>query len=47
MTEFHKRLSDGQNKAQATQKARAKPPGGARYNHPFYWLPFALPGDWR
>ena len=47
MVEFYKRLAAGDSKAAAMQKAQAKLLANPHYNHPFYWAPFILMGDWR
>lgn len=47
MTEFYKRLAAGESKAMALQGAQAKLLSDPKFNHPFYWAPFVLMGDWR
>lgn len=47
MVEFYKNLAAGQSKSAAMQAAQSKLLADARYNHPFYWAPFILMGDWR
>ncbi len=47
MVEFYKRLAAGESKSAAMQSAQAKLIANPNYNHPFYWAPFVLMGDWR
>ena len=47
MVEFYKRLAAGESKSAAMQSAQAKLIANPNYNHPFYWAPFILMGDWR
>jgi CHAT domain-containing protein len=47
MVEFYSRLATGQSKAAALRAAQAKLINNSRFNHPYYWAPFVLMGDWR
>lgn len=47
MVEFYRQLAAGKPKAEALQIAQLKVMKEARYNHPYYWAPFVLMGDWR
>lgn len=47
MTEFYSQISQTElTKAQALQQAQLKLIGQADYNHPAYWAPFLLVGNW-
>ncbi|MBS2034503.1 CHAT domain-containing protein [bacterium] len=47
MVEFYKGLKAGKTKAQALQLAQCRQLAQEKYNHPFFWAPFILIGDWR
>lgn len=47
MVEFYKGLKQGKSKGQALQQAQILQLGQEKYNHPFFWAPFILIGDWR
>lgn len=47
MVEFYKGLKEGKTKGQALQQAQIRQLAQERYNHPFFWAPFILIGDWR
>ncbi|MFN8610824.1 MAG: CHAT domain-containing protein [Vulcanimicrobiota bacterium] len=47
MVEFYKGLKEGKSKAQALQSAQCRQLAQEKYNHPFFWAPFILIGDWR
>lgn len=46
MTEFYQLLSQGINKAEALRTAQLKLLKQPQYEHPFYWAPFILVGNW-
>lgn len=47
MVEFYKNLKEGKSKSQALQLAQCRQLAQEKYNHPFFWAPFILIGDWR
>ncbi len=47
MVHFYQALKAGKPKAQAMQEAQVAILRDKRYQHPFYWAPFILIGDWR
>jgi CHAT domain-containing protein len=47
MVSFYKGLSEGKSKAVALQAAETALLQDPKFNHPFYWAPFILMGDWR
>jgi hypothetical protein len=47
MTEFYGSLSKGKSKAHALQDAELALLKKPETNHPFFWAPFVLMGDWR
>jgi CHAT domain-containing protein len=53
MTEFYRHMLPARNqrvqpsKAEALRQAQLKLLKDKRYQHPFYWAPFVLIGDWR
>jgi CHAT domain-containing protein len=47
MAEFYKNLAAKQSKAQALQNAQRALLKDPQYQHPFFWAPFVLMGDWR
>jgi CHAT domain-containing protein len=47
MAEFYKNLAAGKSKAEAMQNAQLALLRNPEYNHPFFWAPFVLMGDWR
>ncbi|MFB2893402.1 CHAT domain-containing protein [Aerosakkonemataceae cyanobacterium BLCC-F50] len=46
MTEFYQLLSQGNSKAEALRTAQLKLLKQSQYNHPFYWAPFIIVGNW-
>jgi len=47
ITDFYNQLKDNQNsKAQALQQAQIKMIQSTEYNHPGYWAPFLMIGNW-
>lgn len=46
MTEFYQQLSKGIGKAEALSKAQQYMMKQPKYEHPFYWAPFILVGNW-
>lgn len=46
MTEFYQQLSQGIGKAEALRKAQQYMMKQPKYEHPFYWAPFILVGNW-
>jgi CHAT domain-containing protein len=49
MIEFYKELKNGGSKtdlATSLQTAQKKIMQTSKYNHPYYWAPFVLVGDW-
>ena len=46
MSEFYQELSKGVRKAEALRTAQLKLFKQAKYQHPFYWAPFVLVGNW-
>lgn len=46
MTEFYQLLSQGNNKAEALRTSQLKLLKQSQYNHPFYWAPFIIVGNW-
>jgi len=49
MSEFYQRLSQQQgkiSKAEALREAQLKLLGSEEFNHPFFWTPFVLVGNW-
>ena len=47
MVQFYKALKEGKSKSQALKQAQCSLLAQEKYNHPFYWAPFILIGDWR
>ncbi len=47
MVEFYKGLKEGKTKAEAIRLAQCRLLAQEKYNHPFFWAPFILIGDWR
>lgn len=47
MKTFYGALRDGASKAQAMQTAQKALRESDAYNHPYFWSPFVLLGDWR
>ena len=48
MTEFYRRLSQSDiSKAEALRQAQLFLLNNPKYNHPYYWSPFVLIGNWR
>ena len=47
MTSFYKALSKGENLAAALAIAQREMLADPRFEHPFFWAPFILVGDWR
>ena len=47
MVTFYQGLADGKTKGEALQAAEIKVLKNPKFNHPFYWAPFILMGDWR
>lgn len=47
MVTFYRRLMAGSDKAEALRQAQVQLLRSTRHNHPFYWSPFILVGDWR
>lgn len=46
MTEFYQQLSKGIGKAEALRNAQEYMLKQPKYEHPFYWAPFVLVGNW-
>jgi CHAT domain-containing protein/tetratricopeptide (TPR) repeat protein len=46
MREFYTQLKGGKDKASALQQAQIKTMETNGYEHPYYWAPFVLIGDW-
>ena len=46
MHKFYEQLKDGKDKAMALQQAQIKIMETKGYEHPYYWAPFVLIGDW-
>ena len=46
MTEFYQLLAQGMSKSEALRTAQLKLLKQPQYNHPFYWAPFILVGNW-
>ncbi|HEY9300479.1 MAG TPA: CHAT domain-containing protein, partial [Phormidium sp.] len=46
MTQFYELLSQGTSKSEALRGAQLKLLKQPKYNHPFYWSPFILVGNW-
>ena len=47
ITEFYRQLQSGQTtKAKALQAAQQKLLSDVRYQHPFYWSPYLMIGNW-
>ena len=46
VSEFYRVFSQGKSKAQALKKAQLALINNPRYNHPYYWSPFVLIGNW-
>ncbi|WP_404787107.1 CHAT domain-containing protein [Altericista sp. CCNU0014] len=46
MTNFYKALQPGVSKAQALRQAQLSLLKSPRYQHPYYWAPFVLVGNW-
>ena len=44
MTTFYRRLAEGQTAAEASRSALRSL--RSKYDHPYYWAPFCLVGDW-
>jgi CHAT domain-containing protein len=47
MAAFYTALAGGKSKGEALQMAETTVMKNPKYNHPFYWAPFILMGDWR
>jgi CHAT domain-containing protein/tetratricopeptide (TPR) repeat protein len=47
MVEFYKQIRNGKGKAAALQAAQKKIMQTPRFEHPHYWAPFVLIGDWQ
>ena len=47
MQEFYQALKAGESKAEALQLAQTKLRNSEEFQHPYYWSPFILLGDWR
>lgn len=47
MQAFYQALREGKGKAEALQVAQIALQKNPDYNHPYYWSPFILLGDWR
>ena len=47
MKEFYQELRKGTSKDVALQKAQMAVRGHPKWQHPFYWAPFILVGDWQ
>ncbi len=47
MKRFYTGLKGGKAKGAALREASLSMLKNARYQHPFYWAPFILMGDWR
>ena len=48
VTEFYRLLTqDGINKAQALRQAQLSLLKDTKYQHPYYWSPFVLNGNWQ
>ncbi|MCP4106883.1 MAG: CHAT domain-containing protein, partial [Desulfobacteraceae bacterium] len=48
ITEFYRGLGKpGQSKAEALQNAQKKLISNSEYNHPAYWSPFLMIGNWK
>ena len=48
MSEFYRNLiQEKSTKAQALRKAQLALLNNSKYNHPYYWSPFVLIGNWR
>jgi CHAT domain-containing protein len=47
MTEFYRELTQAQiNKAEALRQAQLTLVQSSQFQHPFYWAPFVLVGNW-
>ncbi|HBL10917.1 MAG TPA: hypothetical protein DD379_05835, partial [Cyanobacteria bacterium UBA11162] len=46
MSEFYQELSKGVRKAEALRTAQLNLLKQPKYEHPFYWAPFVLVGNW-
>lgn len=46
MSEFYQQLSQGVRKAEALRTAQLNLLKQSKYEHPFYWAPFVLVGNW-
>jgi CHAT domain-containing protein len=46
MVEFYRSIKKGLDKATALQEAQKAIMEKEEYNHPYYWAPFILVGDW-
>lgn len=47
MTVFYRELTTGQSKAEAMRRAQLSILRDPRYQHPFYWAPFVILGEWK
>jgi len=47
MLSFYRQLKDGRSKSQAMQQAVVSTLRASGFEHPFYWAPFVVLGDWR
>jgi CHAT domain-containing protein len=47
MVSFYQALAGGMSKAEALREAELKLLKDPKFDHPFYWAPFILMGDWR
>ena len=47
MVAFYEQLMERKSAAEALRNAQLKVMKDPRYNHPYYWAPFILMGDWR
>jgi CHAT domain-containing protein len=47
MTNFYTNMSQSKSRAQALQEAQVSMIKSKKYNHPYYWSPFVLIGNWR